>query len=476
MAKMLPMIGIMLLAFPLLFGATPVEKFISDSFEPDQQVQSSAITGGYTVISVGGVETYVIDSSGKAVKDKATLQSVLEADAKSAGGFDAKVSSAQSFATEVSDAKQVNEAKCLQYLGLNMYNCTDKQSCIVACFAVPQCNLIINADGFVEAMMDYNSKRLQYATDLSSFSGNIDAIGMDTSAVDQKLSVLNDMGTLASSMAVNSIFLNRTDEQCQGGNAAKCFEYCPKIDYSSSRIESQKQNLQALKAAVASISQQAGRADAILAKSKANDDYLSTRESNFDSFRLKMLGDIADLKSKNTTFSKSVKDANASAMLSSLSNLSSAIIADGDAGYYRRATARRAEYDSAEKSVSDLMDSELAQYNNMTADMASMETNLGKSAWIIGNASVANYTAQLAQIKLNATAPATIQQIVAARAALASMGLDVAKQVASAATENPQAVAGAAAGAAASQAKGSLPCMPAFAVLAVLGFAFSRKR
>ena len=471
MAKYLPILGLFLLSSLVFCAQTPLEKFINASFEPDQSATAAELAGGFAVVSAGGVETYVVDSSGKAVKDRTALETVLANDAKANGGYDEKISSAQSFASAVSGAKQANEAKCMQYLGLNMYNCTDRQSCIVTCWAVPQCGIIINAGGFLEAMMEYNTGRLQFDSLILAYQGSLDAIKTDPSAIDQKLSALDEMGTLSENLSVNPIFLNRSDPQCQGGNATTCFEYCPKTDYSSARIDSQKQNLQALKTVLAGIAAQPARADAILAKSNANDLYLSTRHGDFEAFRLKMNGDIADLKSKNATFSKSVKDPEVRTMLSSLFNLSESIVADADAGYYRRAMGRESGYDAAESTVSDRMESGLAAYYDMTAELSSIEANINKSAWMIGNGSAAQYSLQLAAIKQNATAPATVQQISAARAAMAELGVKLAQQVASAATENPQAVAGAAAGAAASQAKGSIPCLPAFAILAMLCFA-----
>ena len=473
MAKYLSILALLLLSSLAFCTPTQLDRFISASFEPDQVVTTGQLAGGYTVISADGVETYVVDQTGKSIKEMASLEAILTDDAKSSAGYDTKVSSALSFPGAVSDAKQADEAKCMQYLGLNMYNCTDKQSCIVACFAVPQCDLIINADGFVEAMMDYNSKRLQFDSLLSNYSSGLDAVKTDPSAIDQKLSKLGEMGSVSSSIAVNPIFLNRTDPQCIGNHASTCFEYCPKADYSASRIEAQKQNLQGLKAVLSGIAAQPTRAAAIQAKGSENDLYLSTKKENFSSFRLKMNGDIAGLKSKNTSFSLSVSDPDVGGMLVSLSNLSASIDADAQAGYYRRAMARRGEYDAAEKAVSDRMGSELAAYDNMTTEFASLEANINKSAWIIGNDSTALFTAQLAAIEQNASKPATVQQISSARMAAASLGANLAQQAA-AATQNPQAVAGAAAGAAASQAKGSIPCLPAFAMLIALLFVGAR--
>ena len=391
MAKLLPIIVMLLACSLVLCAQTPVEKFISNSFEPDQNVTTTALAGGYTLISADGMETYVVDSSGNEVTDNATLQGVLAADAQSSGGFDGIIASAESFASQVNGTKEANEAQCMQYTGLNMHNCTDKQSCIVACFAVPQCNLIVEADGFIGAMQDWNGQRLQFDSDISSFSDNIDAIKTDSSAVGAKLSILNDMGTLAQGMEANPIFLNGSDPQCLGSNGSTCFDYCPKIDYSISEIAAQEQNLQSLKAVLANVSQQPARASAILAQGEANDNYLSTRAANFNAFSQEMSGSLANLTSEDATFARSVKDDNASSMLASLSNLSESINAEANAGYYRQAMAQQSAYDGAEQALSERMGSELAAYENLTGGFSATAENINKSAPIIGNQSAAQY-------------------------------------------------------------------------------------
>jgi hypothetical protein len=172
-------LAIILIAALLLAGiAAPSEpamlgSFISHSFEPGTAVSARALAadGNYYVVSADGVETYVLDAaSGKAVSSLDDIRSLLEQDVRKSEGYDAMVSSALGFTSQVNDAKKASEDKCVQYIGDDGDpGCTDRQSCLASCFSVPLCYGVVYADGFLESMMDWTFKRKEFAAALGGF-------------------------------------------------------------------------------------------------------------------------------------------------------------------------------------------------------------------------------------------------------------------------------------------------------------------
>ena len=126
---------------PLASAAqTPLEEFLNTTFEPDQSVTTQPLlaSGNYLLVSANGTETYVLDAAtAKIVSDLSTLSAILSEDAKNRSGYEEKLASAKAFEALVNAAKDTAEKKCMQYTGTDMHDCYDKQTCTVACFAVP---------------------------------------------------------------------------------------------------------------------------------------------------------------------------------------------------------------------------------------------------------------------------------------------------------------------------------------------------
>jgi len=414
--------------------------FISTHFEPDAPAQASALMadGNYYLVTSGGKEIYVVDaSSGKAVSSMPQLAGILEQDARGREGYEARISSAAAFPTQVKDAKRINEDECVQYIGDDSDpGCYDRQSCLVSCFSVPQCEIIVQSDGFLEASMDWNSKRKEFASGLDAFSNGIDAIRFDASAIDARLAILSNLSLLAENMSQNGIFLNKEEAGCSGLTATRrCYEYCPKIDYSPSSISSQAQNLASLKSALAKIGQQQSRAEAMLNRSLENDAYVSSRGQDYDDFRMKMKGDIRLLKAEGLVLAPSVLDPQVDDMIAQLENISSKAKNYSDAGYYKKSLALRPQFESLANETSQRLNYDEAVYTSYLLGVSGIEENLKNSAWLIGNASVSYYRANLTALKANYTAPLTLFEIEEASSIAKSLGASLEAEIASKAVQ-----------------------------------------
>ncbi|MFA6214380.1 MAG: hypothetical protein WC717_03830 [Candidatus Micrarchaeia archaeon] len=471
------------LAFALLLfassasAASSLDAFISRSFEPDSGAAYSPLLceGGYYLVSAWGAEIYVVDSGGNPVKGSPELAALLEQDAKNRSGYEAKVSSAMAFPPLVEAAKATNESKCLQYIGEDGDpGCTDRQSCIVSCFSVPQCEIIIQSDGFIESAMDWNIRRKEYASGLAAYSQGLEAIRSDPVAIDSKISLLSVLSSVAENMSQNSIFLTKFDEGCSGNGTRRCYEYCPKIDYSQPLISSQAQNLASLKSALSAIDGQRSRADAILGKGAENDAYLSVRGKDVAEFRLRMQNGIRNIKAGAGELAKTVKDPQIAPMILGLEDISALAKNYSDSGYYKKTLELRAQFDSLFNATTERMASGNAQYLALALSMDTFSGKAESSAWLIGEASAESHLQKLASLKANYSAPLTLSQISEASEALAGLNAALASEISSKAVEagnssKPPAPP--------SGAQPLLPCLPALAIpLSLLFLAASPRR
>lgn len=475
-------IFLVFMLLPLLSAAqTPLEKFLNTSFEPGQSVQAQPLfsAGSYVLVAAEGLETYVVDAgAGTAVEDRQLLQEILSADAKNRSSFASKLSLALGLDEAILSAKKDNEAKCVQYLGLDMHPCTERESCILSCFSVPQCvGGPLYSDGFLEAFMEWNVGRQKFDSLVLAYSDSQEMIVDGAAAIDQKISVLNELSSLSLNLSKNEIFLNRSDEGCGGGGVARCYEYCPKVDYSAARIASGKQNLAELKAALTSLQWQSLRAEGILNRSTENDYYLANRGRLYEEFRLDMQKQIRNLNVSAESLSKKVWDREVDSLIGSLSSYSSGVVADANAGLYRKALSKAATFQGKAKAISDRISSDSAQYELLEGEFGSIEKKISNGAWLLGNYTAEKYMGQLSGIKANATAPATLQEIAAAKEMADELKEAVDNDIAYKATEQGG-------GKAVQlpvdlpQIKGlpqSLPCPMAFALFALLAVLFARR-
>lgn len=478
-----------LLLLPLVFAQTTLEKFLNTTFEPDQSVQTQSLftpSGSYLLVIANGTEFYVLDAAtAKPVTGQAALTLILTDDAKNRSGYEAKLASAKLFEAQVNAAKDTAEKKCMQYTGTDSHECIDKQTCTVSCFAVPLCSTPLYSDGFWEAMLDWTNGRKNFGSLLSSYSNGLDSIAADTSAIDQKISALDSISAQAANLSANQLFLNRTDEGCSGGGTVRCFEYCPKIDYSLPAIASQKSNLQSLKSSLASVLQQSSRASSIIAASKANDDYESIKGKNYQEFRLEMQNTILGLNKRAAELAKNFTDPEIAPLLGPLSNLSAGINQQADAGLIRQALLQKGAFTQQANAISGKMDADAAKYNSFSAKLAALNDKISKSENVIGTDTAISFRANVTALSAILSTKPTSDQLAAAgsQADIVSAALTeeiVAKATGGqtsqppATTQNPPATNQSQLPAIpqAPAIPSKLPCLPGLILLALVGFTF----
>lgn len=453
-------------AFPL---QTPLEKFMNDTFEPDEDLKIenlSYFSGNYVLIRVGGEERYVVDSySGKAVYDEKQLESILIHDLKNASGFDAKVNSSVLLATEVNTAKRSVEAQCMLLTGTDMHDCFDRDSCILACKSNPNCDILLYSDGFWEAILAWTDHRKKFESAILEFDLGIGDITKNAENIDKKLVVLENLLTHAKYFGESPIFLNRTDEGCSGNNVTRrCYEYCKKVDYSLGRFETEKLNLVELKELVFELSLQDERAATIVNRSRKNDAYISTRGREYEIFRLSMENEIARLKSADAELQKKINDSSIAEKISDLENLSDSVNALAEAELYRKALSKKSDFDTLSRETKYRINDELEEYESFQRKMGTFDERIRNATWILGNSSAERYFSEAGRINDSIGSPATMDSVKNATVEMEILEKKLASELLENAA-NPDSFGK-------RQAQGQqLPCLPAFAVMFIAAFA-----
>jgi len=355
----------------------------------------------------------------------------------------------------------------MQLTGTETHDCTDKDTCVLACLSNPNCANPLYSDGFWEAILSWSDARKAFDAKLSQFGSGLGAITNDTSAIDSKISTLSELSALAQIATSNSIFLNRTDEGCSGANATRrCFEYCKKIDYSVAGIASQSQNLLALKNALLEAQKQPARAAAILNASSKNDKYVSTRGADFAALRIKMGNGLAKLNSSALGLSTKVNDPQIGVMLNSLSALSEKIEKAGAEGRYKTAFSLKPEYENAVGALLARIASDQSGYDLLLVKIDASSGRANNSSWLIGKETYEVYATKISLLKSNLTsAPATLQQISETNSQLNAIDESIVGEISTKASQ----------GGAHSAQKGILPCMPALVALVAGLFVLLRR-
>lgn len=457
---------------------TPLQDFLSDSFEPDQVVKTAELAGspGVYMVTAGGKETYIWSSgTNRTVEGHDEITALLLLDLYNRTLLDAKLVRVYGVAGNASAAKDADEKKCMQYTGVDMHSCTDKQTCTVSCFAVPQCEIMIQSYKFLDAIMAWNDDRQEFDSLLATLDEGMEMINSSGSLpfLAEKDAILAQLQSLSEKLSTSPLLLPGNASGCDNGEN-RCFEYCPQANYSQQAFA----DARALLAEISSIqrvaSQQASRAEGIANRTAQNNAYLSTRGRDFEELRVRMTQNLTALQSRIDAISTNITDPSLAQMHSSLSAISASIQSDADAGYYRRALSKKPQYEAAYTELSDRISYDSARYSELQSALSSFSSRVAKSQQIIGNQSATSYRLRIAEMNATvASGNATLELLASQYNILSSINQSLTEEIASKATgETPQA------GGKTIQIQvpqGPLPCLPALALLLIAALALSRR-
>ncbi|MEM2963090.1 MAG: hypothetical protein QXN01_01185 [Candidatus Anstonellales archaeon] len=351
--------------FATLFSFS-INEFLEKNTEPSDLIEKIPLMSNESslvLIKINGKETYIYSQDiGGALESVDEIKKALINDAYLKRGYQGVVGRALSSLRKFRSGKEDLEGRCDRYLGVDKKPCKDKESCLVACFAVPLCSGVINANGFWEAMLDYTQKKDRLNNELYEAEKILE--NFEESKLEELVSRLNNIISISSNLSQNGIFLNRTDPGCDRFDS-RCFEYCPKINYSTEELVASKNELGALRVLFLSSAEQEERAVKIAQKTAEQKKYFEERIEKFSklkdsvSKRIQKIVNASDEILRNLT-SQELVDGKAN-----LSAIGDEILALGREGDYRQAFGKEDEFEALASNVERKIEELKLRYSNL---------------------------------------------------------------------------------------------------------------
>jgi hypothetical protein len=387
----IPLFAFMLFCQPI-FSQT-AQQFISITTEPDDAVQIRTLQANdakYSLILINGNETFIFDpSSGKEINGSALAMKILAEDVYARANFDSKLELSKSTIAAFLAGKKNDEAQCRQLLGTDKLPCTDRESCVRACFGVPLCEGVINADQFWESSRSWTNDTSNLNSAAVDFEKDLDAMREGGVRIQEKIDALDGIIALSDTLYDNPVVLNRTDEGCSGTVTKKCFEYCKHPNYQRGSLVSLRSSLASLKEDLSALSGVQSRANSILFATFAQRTYLSTRAGRVYDLRSSGKYALLRLNESYADASKVIRYSAAEEKIAAANSIYSHILNLSDEGLYGKALAREADFRSAIDTANEKVSEAREKRDAVLARLAAVSEKLNKSRAVIGNESAA---------------------------------------------------------------------------------------
>ena len=261
------LIAVIILLLPMLSFSTTVAQVASAYVEPQETYEMSKITVGgddYWIITIDGVETFVIGDDTQIIQSKEQIANILIQNMKDTSGIDAKRKQIGELVNKFNESQYPERTACERITGVDALPCYDKETCMKACYRVPLCAMQIR-DALVLAIRDWNSARQEVDKRLVAVKQKM-----------QKLESENDYREL-------SLLLQNMSNAMEVMDANELYDYpyCEEMhpDYNSVKQAIELSNNNA--AALSTISSINTRAEGIYNKMNERMNYWNTREKTY---------------------------------------------------------------------------------------------------------------------------------------------------------------------------------------------------
>ncbi|VVB56791.1 Uncharacterised protein [uncultured archaeon] len=272
-------LALLLLAASLcVHAALPAQ--VSGVIEPDMSVQSNALASdGATVMlyTINGAPAFLVVND-QLLTDSASIQSFLEKDVRLTSGYNDTLDSTTAAFSTLQSVRTAPEAHCAQYTAVDRFPCFNKASCVKAAQANPQTSSMINAEGFWEAMVDWQAQRAAFNTSANALAATL---ASPSPSADYAASVQGNLSAVRRQFDVfmhNDLYRTRWDADCPKFNRSTCFEFCTRTNWTGeenwSAMESQWYRVGA---SLTSLKDQPARAQALAQSTAQWLDYAKNR-------------------------------------------------------------------------------------------------------------------------------------------------------------------------------------------------------
>lgn len=259
---------LVLLTMPaLLFPATTVAQVAGSYVEPHETYEMTRLVVGgidYWIITIDGVETFMIGSDAQIIKDKSKIAAVLIQNLKETSGIAEKTQQIRDRIHSFNQSQYPERTVCERTTGVDAMPCYDKETCIKACYRVPLCAMQIRED-LIMAIMGWNAERK-----------NVDAAVLAAKERAQNPQTEQDYRDLS------SLIQNMSDTmKIMESNPLYIYPYCEKMNATHSDAKSAMEISNSIAATLSTISQVNIRAENIYGKMTERITYWGARENMY---------------------------------------------------------------------------------------------------------------------------------------------------------------------------------------------------
>jgi hypothetical protein len=383
---------IFLLLMLSLHAVVLSDEFVKKYTEADQQLAISKLNtegGDYFIIRLDGQETFLVDNvTGKQVDELGGIERLLREDVYIRAGFANKTALMREKVADFNSTRAPEEAKCRQYTGTGTHQCKDRESCIVACFAVPVCTALINADGFWQSIYSWSENTYEIDRLSGEFESGINGMEMGGSAIESQIARLDSIVSIARENQENGLFKGQQNPECVGPEGVHCYDFCPVVDYSISSLLSARSTLVVLKTQLSALGLQGERAKKIAERGAAQIEYINGRGAMLARHRLFVVEAQFNATRAFEGLNRTIQDGQAWDTLSELMDAINISEQYEKAGRFRLEFATAGNIGRLSEEVAERAETLLAQKKKLESDLEAAKGKIGKAAGVGANASV----------------------------------------------------------------------------------------
>ncbi len=348
-----PLIFLVLLSSAAFAGN--FETAVQTYLEPGMQVDAIALNtakGSAYLIIIEGQETLLIGNwTPSAIGNEDEIRQHLVQNIVVQSNSSVAKQDTKAAISGLAEIRSGPEFICIRYTGMEHLPCYDKDTCNTAAQSAPQAQVMVQADGFWQAEVEWVARRTSLNITLAEIQNLLDS-GRNDKAVAE--SIAGNLSAAISDMqAINSNPL-MTD-----------FYFCPTVDWPYAKWSELKMRWGTIAASLQRIDAQKDRAHKIASRTAAWLGYMETREGDFAKMKENLGLRKEAIGKKLAAYNKIIEDdLKLSAKFGNFSAQSAFAIQAGNAGQYRGALTSYDTLGAQANSIEKSLDGSLGFFNS----------------------------------------------------------------------------------------------------------------
>ncbi len=216
-----------------LAHAQSVPSEIASTIELNMDLTSQTLSSegsSVQLLSLDGRPSFIVENN-LLVRDPVRIQAILEKNISLTSGFYGAIATTRDSLNDLQAIRAAPEAHCAQYMAVDRFPCFDKTSCVKAAQANPQTTVMINAEGFWQAMVDWQMRRTDFNDSINSLNATLQSMSPTPAYSSGVQAGMNDVQAKFDAFMHNDLYRTRYDADCTKFNRSTCFEFCARTNW-----------------------------------------------------------------------------------------------------------------------------------------------------------------------------------------------------------------------------------------------------